>query len=100
MFVVMFLGKFELKFVEDGVFFIDCDGIYFWFIFNFFCIGILILLEDVIVFEEVMKEVNFYQIQELVDVFECLYDLMQFFIFGLKVVELFGELMIVIIEEY
>ena len=100
MLAAMFSGKFDLKPAEDGAFFIDRDGTHFRFILNFLRTGTLTLPEDATVFEEVMKEANFYQIQELVDALERPYDPTQSPIPGLKVAELFGESMIVITEEH
>ena len=100
MLAAMFSGKFDLKPAEDGAFFIDRDGTHFRFILNFLRTGTLTLPEDATVFEEVMKEANFYQIQELVDALERPYDPTQSPILGLKVAELFGESMIVITEEH
>lgn len=100
MLAVMFSGKFNMKPTEDGTFFIDRDGTYFRFILNFLRTGTLTLPEDTVVYEEVMKEAKFYQIQQLIDVLESPCDPTHSSKLGCKVTPLFGESVILKTEEH
>ena len=67
MLAAMFSGRFDMKPSEDGSFFIDRDGTHFRFILNFLRTGKLTLPKGGTFTEELEEEVEFYQIQGLID---------------------------------
>ena len=67
MLAAMFSGKFDTKPSKDGSFFIDRDGTHFRFILNYLRDGELILPEGETALKQLRKEVEFYQIQGIVD---------------------------------
>ena len=67
MLAAMFSGRFDTKPSEDGLFFIDRDGIHFRFILNFLRTGKLTLPEGATFTKELEEEAEFYQIQGLID---------------------------------
>ena len=65
----MFSGRFETQPSEDGSFFIDRDGTYFRYILNYLRTGKLLLPNDELVriWDELLAEAEYYQIQGIVD---------------------------------
>ena len=67
MFHAMFSGRFDTKPSEDGSYFIDCDGTHFRYILNYLRTGQLFVPEDKIVRKELLSEVEFYQIEGMIN---------------------------------
>ena len=67
MLAAMFSGKFEVKPLEDGAFFIDRDGKHFRFILNYLRTGKLTLPKGATFLDELAEEAEFYQIQGILD---------------------------------
>ena len=67
MLAAMFSGRFELKPCEDGAFFIDRDGTHFRYILNYLRTGKLTLPENATFLKELLEEVEYYQIQGMID---------------------------------
>ena len=65
MLAAMFSGP--MKPSEDGSFFIDRDGTYFWFILNYLRNGELILPDGATFLKELEAEAKFYQLQGILD---------------------------------
>ena len=67
MFHAMFSGRFDTKPSEDGSYFIDRDGNHFRYIMNYLRIGQLIVPQDKIVCRELLAEVEFYQVEGIIN---------------------------------
>ena len=74
MLAVMFSGKFEMKPLEDGAFFIDRDGTHFRFILNYLRTGKLTLPDGATSLKEFAEEAEFYQIQGILDKLKSMTD--------------------------
>eukprot|EP00741_Cyanophora_paradoxa_P006064 tig00000981_g5882.t1 len=66
MLCTMFSGRFEVTKDPEGLYFIDRDGTYFRHILNYLRDGVTELPEDRIAQREIMREAEYFQLQELV----------------------------------
>jgi len=65
---IMFSGRHMIEFDEkDGSVFIDRDGTHFRYILNYLRDGNVLLPTDKVVIQELLKEAEFYQLQELTE---------------------------------